>query len=87
MWPNPQETTTQEILNEKLHFLCSDYCLYRLAGLTFSDILPKLLLLLNKSIWKFIPEFRIQNPGQNIWNKVKKSSKIGLEQKTMITFN
>ena len=29
MWPNPQETTdlvtiTEEILNEKLHFLCSD---------------------------------------------------------------
>ena len=29
MWPNPQEpadlvTFTEEILNEKLHFLCSD---------------------------------------------------------------
>ena len=30
MWPNPQETSdlvtfTEEILNGKLHFLCSDY--------------------------------------------------------------
>ena len=30
MWPNPRETTdlitfTEEILNEKLHFLCSEY--------------------------------------------------------------
>ena len=32
MWPNPQEavdlvTFTEEILNEKLHFLCSAICL------------------------------------------------------------
>ena len=31
MWPNPQETTdlvtfTEEILNEKLHFLCNVSC-------------------------------------------------------------
>ena len=27
---------------------------------------------------------RADNPGQNMWNKVKKSGKIGQEQKTLI---
>ena len=27
---------------------------------------------------------RADNPGQNMWNKVKKSGKIGQEQKTVI---
>ena len=26
MWPNPQETFTEEILNGKLHFVCSVCC-------------------------------------------------------------
>ena len=33
MWPNPQETAglvtfTEEILNRKLHFLCSGVCYF-----------------------------------------------------------
>ena len=53
MWPNPQETAdlvtfTEEILNGKLHFLCSDHSN---TGSFFCNMLPKV----NSAIhWNFI---------------------------------
>ena len=38
MWPNPLETFTEEILNGKLHFLCSEVCL----GLWIKSPTPQL---------------------------------------------
>ena len=55
MWPNPQKTAdlvkfTEEILNEKLHFLCSVYFTYEIL---YSSLLKFLLLI--KFFWYFFP--------------------------------
>ena len=43
MWPNPQETAdlvtfTEEILNEKLHFLCSVRIAFYICANTYHDV-------------------------------------------------
>ena len=64
MWPNPQETAnlvtfTEEILNEKFHFLCSVITYKQLFLLWFSPLkyMQYLVVILTKIIkeWKTLP--------------------------------
>ena len=41
--------------------------------------------LTNRFRKRFLNEIENCNPGQNIWNKIEKSSKIGREKKSLIS--
>ena len=74
MWPNPQETVdlvtfTEEILNEKLHFLCS-VRIYKQINFPFSDCFKKhLQIYFRKQPFRGILLKRYSENAQQIYKR------------------